>query len=646
MSMLDGGFNGPRTPSRNRPHGNLNILRIAVFALFAILAAQLVHMQIVKGEEYARRSEQNHITRKDILPVRGVIYDRDGNPLVENVGVYTAVVTPVFLPSLDDEGGEAARYRIYQKIEEITGTPALETAELVKTAEEDRLEYLEIAVAKYLTKEQALRLDEASTEMPGVQLAIKPGRNYVGGTAFSHILGYVSDQRLEDRAKYEELGYELNEPIGREGVEAYYESELRGTKGYTEAEQNAEGTLLESLGTKQPVPGNDLVLAIDMDLQTYVEELLGDTMVDSQAAAAVVMSPKTGEVYALVTLPGYDNNWLNQPDLYEAELAELFKERESWEVKPLLNQALVPQAPGSTFKLITAAAALQEGNITPSTFREVSSMILEIKGENGQIYDFKDWRAHGGLQLREAIAVSSNIYMYMASCGIPQEGIRGLGKDSETSATVLAYYARAFGLGPATGIDIGGEFDGLVPDPRWKREAYSDPMWPSSEREWYYADTCFMGIGQYSVTASPLQIATMTAAVANGGQLLTPHVLKEVRRPDGTLVKDAPVKSETVPVDPQWLQVIREGMRMCATWDWGACGNANKGSWPMAGKTGTAEYTNHNGHLTEHAWFTGFAPYDDPEVVVTVYFETGWGGTKAAPVAGEILKYFEENVAP
>jgi penicillin-binding protein 2 len=231
--------------------------------------------------------------------------------------------------------------------------------------------------------------------------------------------------------------------------------------------------------------------------------------------------------------------------------------------------------------------------------------------------------------------------MYQASCGIPQEGIKGLGDDPEESAVILAYYARAFGLGPPTGIDIGGEFAGTIPTPEWRKRHYSGPEFNETDRNWYYANTCFMGIGQDSVTASPLQIARMTAAVANGGHLVTPHVMKEVISPTGDVVQTAKTESQTVPVDAKNLEVIREGMRQCVTQ--GACSKAAVDDWAVAGKTGTAEFYKGD-TLLQHAWFTGFAPFDDPEVVVTVYYETGWGGDKAAPAAAAILDYFKDNV--
>ncbi|MGE5594836.1 MAG: penicillin-binding protein 2 [Hyphomicrobiales bacterium] len=643
MEFLGGELRESPAPARNRPHGNLNVLRFAVIILFAILTAQLVHMQIVKGGEYAERSRLNHITQKDILPTRGLIYDRNGNPLVANVPVYTAVVTPLFLP--DDQ---AKRYQIYQRVEEIIGVPALEIDARVKEAEADHKEYIEIPVKSYLPEDQALMLEEASTNLPGVTLSVQPGRDYIAGPAFSYILGYVGDQTPEERPKLEAQGYALNEPVGKDGVEARYESDLRGTKGYTAAEQDAQGRLIEALKTKDPIPGNSLTLSIDQGLQNFISGYLKDTMGDSKTAAAVVMSPKTGEIYAIVSVPDYDNNIYTEPDIKtrDAELEALANDPRH----PFLNQALQTIAPGSTFKLITSAAALQEGNITQYTPWDVSNRILEIKGVNGEIYPLVDWAAHGYLSgVRDGIAVSSNIYMFMASCGILGQ-TKGLGKDIEDSAVRLGYYARSFGLGEPTGIDLYGESEGVIPSPEWKRRVMAANGYPESDGEWFYADTCFMGIGQGDVTASPLQIARMTAAVANGGKLLTPHVLKSVKSPDGATVREAEVQSKDVPVSPENLQVVREGMRECVSGyvgqEQGACHNAALPDWEVAGKTGTAEFKTPDGGTNQHAWFTGFAPYDDPEVVVTVYYETGWGGDKAAPAARAILDYFHKNVQP
>lgn len=633
MSVLEPG-RGAGPPARSRPRGNLAALRIAVIALFGVLTIQLANMQLVKGDDYARRAEENHIRVTNILPPRGLIFDRNGKQLAWNVPVYQVTVTPELLPE-----DQQHRYRIYLELERLTGTPALEIQQAVTEAEEDGRAYLPIALLKYISKEQALQIEELSTDMPGVELSVTPGRQYVEGQGLAHILGFVGPQTAENVAFYREEGYYLNEPVGKAGVEARYEKDLRGIAGQSANEEDAYGRVINALGTRDPVAGNSLRLAIDADLQEFVLQLLEDTRQEAQVAAAVVMDARTGEIYALVSLPSYDNNLFSQPGQRIDEYERLLEDPR----KPFLNWAISANAPGSTFKLLTAAAGLQEGAITPQTGRNIPSTILEIKGENGEIYPLVDWRAHGYINLYSAIAWSSNIYFYMTACGIPGE-YRSLGKDAEQSAVILADYARSFGFGQPTGIDIDGEAPGIIPTPDWKRRVHSGEQFNPEDREWYYADTCFMGIGQGDVTATPLQIARMTAAIANGGTLVTPHVAQAIVDENGDVVRKIEPEAKRVPIDPQHLAVIREGMLQSVNSGAGALAATPVVSF--AGKTGTAEFGAINpatGKRKQHAWFTGFAPFDNPEVVVTVYFDLGVGGDKAAPAARKILEYYWEN---
>jgi penicillin-binding protein 2 len=645
MSLL-GGFRS-RAPSRNRPHGNLMALRVAVIVLFAVLTAQLARMQLVEGSAYAARSRDNHLTRKEILPARGLIVDRNGVPLVENVGVYSVTITPVFLPP-----AEADRYVIYQRLETLIAVPALQLQTMVKDAEKAGRPDEEMTLDKHLTKEQAIKLDEASTDMPGVTVVTRPGRNYIGGEAFSHLLGYVGKQSAEEYLTLKENGYSLNEPVGKVGVEGRYESDLRGTKGVTAAEQDAQGNLIQALKTKDPVPGNTVKLSIDSGLQNYITGLLQDSMTDpnyptANKAGAVVMNAKTGELLALASVPTFDNNIFNDLDTRGDEYNALNNDEVH---RPLTDQTLSSSAPGSTFKIVTAAAGLQEGTITVNTSRDIPSKVLEIKGENGQIYPLVDWKAHGpGINLTAAIAWSSNIYFFSVACGIPNGSFEphpGLGKDVEQSAVILGYYARAFGFGSPTGLDIGNEEPGLIPSPEWLRRIKSGPQFNPEDREWYYANTCFMGIGQGDVTATPLQVARMTAAVANGGKLLTPHVAAEIDTPDGKTVRTIKPESKTVPVSAANLAAIRDGMH--GSVQYGAGLRAAVPGMDIAGKTGTAEFGTQrpDGSYLQHAWFTGFYPFDDPQYVVTVYFDLGVGGDKAAPTASKIFAWMNENLKP
>ncbi len=252
--------------------------------------------------------------------------------------------------------------------------------------------------------------------------------------------------------------------------------------------------------------------------------------------------------------PGYDNNLFTDLQKRNSEYEALAKDPR----KPFLNWALSANAPGSTFKLLTAAAALQNGNITPATGRNVDSLILEIPGTNGEIYPLYDWNVHGWVDLYSGIAKSSNHFFYQASCGVPPEGIKGLGEDSDESAYILAEYARSFGFGVPTGIDIAGESNGIIPTPAWKLQVHSGSDFNPEDRVWYYADTCFMGIGQGDVTATPLQIARMTAAVANGGTLVTPHIANRIVDAQGNVIREITPETTKVPVDPQHLADIRD----------------------------------------------------------------------------------------
>ena len=642
MSSPDENWRTPRSsggPTRNRPHGNLTALRIAVVVLFAVLAAQLFRMQIVDGADYAQRSRDNHITENIKLPPRGLITDRNGEPLVQNVPVYTANILPELLPKSAED-----RYKIYLRLEQLLKVPALEIQQAVKAQEDAGRGYIAVPVRKHLTQEEALALAEAAIDMKGVSLDVTPGRFYPGGPEFSGILGWIGPQTAADYTELQKKGYQLNEPTGKAGIESYYESDLRGTPGATAAEQDAQGRLVQALESKDPVPGDTVQLSIDAGLQRYVSELLldhmpgdGSDLVDGDAheAAAVVMNAKTGQVLALVSVPGFDNNIYNQPEKYAAEIDALNHDEQQ---RPLLNKALNPAAPGSVFKLITASAALETGRATPETSRVIPK-IIEVKGENGQIYQLIDWRDQGLITFTQAIAWSSNNFMFMISCGILGES-RGLGKDAETSATILGYYARQFGLGGYTGIDVGGEDSGIIPDPAWKKRAHAGEG--TDATQWYYADTCFMGIGQGDVTATPIQIARMTAAVANGGKLLTPHVAQAIIGQDGRVVRAINPEWKDVPVSAQHLADVREGMHQSVIY--GASLKAAVAGLDIAGKTGTAEFTLPDGSTKQHAWFTGFYPWNDPEIVVTVNFDRGIGGNKAAPVGADIFKYYADEI--
>lgn len=634
MSFMDGRRTEPG-PSRVRPHGNLMALRAAVIVLFAILGGRLAYMQIVKGEEYSERSRNNHIQSQQILPARGLIYDSAGRPLVDNVGTYSLTVVPELLPSSTDE-----RRTLYLFLEQATGVPALEIQARVAQAEAEGLENQALAIRRNLPKEDALKLTEVVPDMAGVFLNIEPGRWYTGGDTYSSMLGYIGPITAEEWAVLRDEGYQFNQPVGKTGIEQQYESELRGRVGWSSNEVDAFGNIVQVLDTEPPVPGNSLHLSINADLQDYVAEVLTNNMGEARKAAAVVMDANTGAVLSMVSVPGWDNNIFSDPVERADEYQALLEDPR----KPLLNQAVNLASPGSTFKLLTAAAALQEGNITPATGRDIPSMLKEFEGENGEIQQYWDWAAHGYVNLASAIARSSNLYFFQSSCGFFDEGIEGIGRDVEDSAYRLRYYAQRFGFGRPTGIDTGDEAIGIIPDPEWKRQSRSDTtVFNPEDAEWYHADTCFMSVGQGDVTATPLQVARMTAAIANGGSLVVPRLVWEVTDANGETVKTFDPEWETVPVEPQHLASIREGMELSVNASWGAAHQAFRPGVSLAGKTGTSEYLD-QGVRREYAWFTGYYPMENPQVVITVYFDIGTGGGKAAPVAGQIMEYYNRVI--
>jgi penicillin-binding protein 2 len=356
----------------------------------------------------------------------------------------------------------------------------------------------------------------------------------------------------------------------------------------------------------------------------------------SRNAAAVVIDPRNGEILAMVSLPTYDNNVFAR-GVDQAAITKLLEDPG----KPLVNHAIAEMyPPGSTFKQITGLAALQEGIANPGT--QVTSLgSIQVRNQFNPsiLYTFRDWAALGTLDFYRGVAMSSDVYFYYLAGGYTdvntgRDVFQGLG------ATRLAQWTRKFGLGAVTGIDLPGESEGLVPDPEWKEKAIGEV--------WTIGDTYNMGIGQGYVATTPLQMALVTAAIANGGDVLVPHVVREVRDAAGNVIV-SPWRTikNNLNVDPRNINVMREAMRQAV--DTGTATTAKSRAVQAAGKTGTAEFGERrpDGSYLEHGWFTGFAPFNNPEIAVAVFLEQGGGALTAAPVAAKIFDYYftRQNVA-
>jgi penicillin-binding protein 2 len=439
----------------------------------------------------------------------------------------------------------------------------------------------------------------------------------------------------EDYEALAPSGYLLNDRVGKAGVELTYESLLRGSTGSRAIEVDSSGRELAVIESNAATPGFNLVLSIDVQLQRRVEEILRESMGESLNAAAVVIDVHTGDILALVSLPNYDSSVFTG-EVDQAALNAFVEDP----AKPMLNHAISEMyAPGSTFKQITGLAALQEGVATAGT-EIFSPGYLDVENEYlpGVFDRFMDWRSDlGTMNFYRGLAMSSDVYFYYLSGGYFDKGqqvFRGLG------ATRLAEWARTFGLGGETGIDLPGESEGLVPDPEWKEETVGEG--------WLLGDTYNFGIGQGYVASTPLQMLLVTAAIANGGDLLVPHVVKELTDGAGNVVSLArETVQQNLNIDPRNLDIMREAMRQVV--DGGSGFTAEVPGVAVAGKTGTAEFGEEiaPNRYKEHGWFTGFAPFENPEVAVVVFHEQGNGSGTAAPTAARILDYYfnEHNLA-
>lgn len=614
-------------PGTSDPKRELQVklwfLRGAIVLAFVALSIQLARLQLIDGETYVQRAALNQLRKEPILPSRGLVYDRNGVQVVENVPGYAAAVVPADVP-------EDQQLQVVGALERMLGVDPLETSLQITAARKSNNPFTPLIIREGLDREMAFYVREQLGQMPGVQVIVEPIRRYTGGPELSHILGYIGRIDEAEFAELESQGYINSDRLGKAGVEAQYEELLRGTMGQQEIEKDALGRELRTLSETPSTPGYDLVLSLDLELQKKVTELTRAAANGGQAAA-VVMDVHTGEVLALVSLPEYDNN-IFSGKVDEARLEQYLNDPK----KPLVNHALAEQyAPGSIFKQITGAAALQEGIANPgTTITSRGSIQVPNQYDPEIVYTFKDWRTLGTLDFYGGLAMSSDVYYYYLAGGYHEygENFNGLGVER------LARYARQFGLGRKTGIDIAGEAEGVIPDPAWKEETFPGDVW-------VLGDTYNMGIGQGFVAATPIQMARVVAAVANGGTLLTPRIVREVRDSEGhVIIANEPKIEGTVGVSAENLAIVREAMRQAVTW--GSANPAQSNIISIAGKTGTAEFGQRfaDGNYETHAWFSGFAPSDAPHVAVTVFLERGVGATNAAPLGARILEaYFQQQ---
>jgi penicillin-binding protein 2 len=572
---------------------------ICCAGVFFFMGVRLAELQVIEGEELRLVADQNRLQSIVNVAHRGRLYDRNNIVLAQNDPDYRFLGYTSVLPESDEQLQEAFAALIV--------ACSLTSADLLESVHEARQHNeQEFVLADQLSTPCALTYLANGGLPDGIRIEVNEERSYITDkiTTLSHILGYTGGLSAKEYEEHKNEGYRVFDVIGKQGVEQLFEERLKGENGETLIEVDAQGGELRTLLQEDPVQGEDLTLSLDANLHAAIEQILADHLKDGpvQRASVVVMHPNTGEVMAMVSYPSFDANLFVQ-GIDQETYSALVNDPNA----PLFNRSIAGSYPaGSTIKILYAAGALTDGIITPqTTFFSTGGVWL------GNRF-FPDWRAggHGLTNVYHAIADSVNTFFYAVGGGMGD--FHGMGIDR------LMEWARMFGLGEYTGIGLSGESRGFLPSKTWKEETKGEP--------WYVGDTYNVSIGQGDVLVSPLQIARVTSTIANGGNLVTP-----------TLLKGEQGDMQTI-ITPDVVQIVREGMR-----DTVLNGTARAfQSLPVeaAGKTGTAQWSSIH---AAHSWFTGFAPFDNPEMVVTVIVEQGGDLAIASPVARDVMQWYFTN---
>jgi penicillin-binding protein 2 len=555
-------------------------IRFVAFALAAVvgftgLTARLVYLQVAQGHQYAALSATNHVVEQPVPAPRGLIYDRTGKLLVTNVPSWTVKIRPADVP-LDQ------RDRIVTQLASLLSMDPADINQAIDSNPGSRFDL--VRISQDVPEATARLISESGQSLPGVEVSVDSRRNYLVGPLLSQIIGYEGAIPPDQYAKLRAVGYQPDDLIGRAGVEQVYETQLRGVYGTEDVERDASGRKIQVLSTVTDAqPGDSLQLTIDTHQQQLAQQALewGMKTAGLKRGVVIVMNPQTGEILAMVSLPTYDDN-LFARGISGKQFAALANNRN----KPFTNHAVAEHyPPGSTYKLVTGTGALADRKITPTTPIHTAGFIT-LGGTR-----FYDWnhRGFGMCTIMCGFAHSSDTFFYQVA------GMLG--------ANRLAYWAYQYGFGRPTGIDLPGEVSGIVPDDQWKMETLGQPM--------FQGETAQAGIGQGYDVVTPIQLIRAYAALANGGKVLQPQVVRRVIGPDGSVVRDfSPIVQSRLPLSASVLATMRRAARNVLL----VRHTYNLVDMPIvvAGKSGTAEFgiRDSKGRLPFHSWFVAFVPKD------------------------------------
>lgn len=630
--------------------------------MFLVLTMRLAYLQFIQTEKYQVLAQNNLVRVISIAAPRGEIRDRQGELLVDNKPVYTLSLSFLGVSEQKQDRVKRLLAEILSRDKNVAKSPAAWHSEIEARLAQQVRPFEPVKVAVDVTWETVVQVRERQAELPGVIVEEEPVRNYPHGELLAHVLGFVREMNESQLKLHQDEGYRMGDKYGQDGLENSFESYLRGEKGARQVEVDASGRPVAARGVKKPVSGSDLILTIDYRLQKATEQALVEGIKrarkkgyeEAKAGAAVVMNVRTGEVLAMASYPTYD------PAIFADRLSD-----EEWQkinqAGALVNRALRLYPPGSVFKMVTAAAILENEIVDPE--HRIKDPGYYMLGRTR----FNDWKpgGHGRVDMRKALQVSCDTYFWKYG--------RAAGHRE------IARFAREFGLGQKTGIELPGERAGVVPTPEYKREnvkAYLmlyneefiqlekkyERLLQEAENEqqrkklrqereeklnalldkydwhlnWQTYDTLNMAIGQGDNWYTPLQLARYVSAIANGGILLKPYIVQKIIGPDGKVQKSfSTVVQGKVNISAENLKILQEGMHLVTLPPVGtACGVFAGFPLSAAAKTGTAEVAGHD----NHALFAAYVPFEEPEIAVVAVVEYGGSGSGVAgPVVRDIL---------
>lgn len=585
----------------------IQLVTVALVAVFLLLLGRLVILQVIEGGRFTYLSENNRVRVKKVPGSRGMVFDRKGRLLADSRPSFDLLFVPEDASDPDATLRDLARFL------------AQDEAELLGRLDQSRTRppFEEIVLEHDIDWRTVVAVETHQLDLPGVTLRVRPRRSYLEDGMAAHLLGYLGEISRKQLTAHKDKGYSMGDEIGQFGLERRWEEYLRGRSGGQQVEVDALGRRVRILHAVEDVPGHSVYLTLDRDLQETAYQAL-----KGKEGAIVALDVRSGAILALVSTPAFN------PNIFARGITQ-----EEWQAltvdrfHPLNNRAIQGQyPPGSTFKIVLAIAALEEGVIRPET--QISDPGYYVVGNRA----FRDWkeRGHGLVNFHRAVVESCDVYFY-------QLGVR-LGIDR------IAHYARALGLGEKTGIGLDDEKAGLIPDSLWKMKRFGQP--------WFPGETPSVSIGQGYVTVTPIQMANLMAAVANGGTFYRPWFVRKVESLDGTLIREyGPEKVRSVELKESTLELVRSALSDVVNGGSGTGGRARSRLVEIAGKTGTAQVAEMRGKVVkseqlsylirDHAWFVAYAPAQRPEIAVVVLVEHGGhGGSAAAPIAKKIIESY------